>query len=58
MHELRALEAQLKALREQCREASTAGDCGILNQLSRQAGSGSRRPVRGRHGAGASRDGR
>ena len=58
MHELRALEAQLKALREQCREASTAGDCGILNQLSRQAGSGghgpkARNPVQGAHRRGA-----
>jgi Cd(II)/Pb(II)-responsive transcriptional regulator len=32
--ELRALEKQLKALREQCAEASGTADCGILKGLS------------------------
>lgn len=55
MQELRTLETQLRALRERCREASTAGDCGILNQLSREARGGSRGPkakghVHGAHG--------
>jgi Cd(II)/Pb(II)-responsive transcriptional regulator len=31
--ELRQLEKQLKALREMCRSAQDAGNCGILNEL-------------------------
>lgn len=34
LRELRALEKQLKALREQCVDANTAGDCRILKELS------------------------
>ena len=54
---LRALERQLKALREQCRGAGTAGDCGILNQLGREAENDRRAPkaknhVPGTHGRG------
>lgn len=57
IRELRALESQLKELRDQCREASTARDCGILKQLNREVGSGSRGPkvrnhVPGVHGPG------
>ena len=34
IRELRALEKQLKVLREQCSEANAAADCGILKGLS------------------------
>ncbi len=34
IRELRALERQLKLLREQCGEANAASDCGILKGLS------------------------
>ncbi len=34
VRELRALEKQLKALREQCATADAAGQCGILKELS------------------------
>lgn len=34
IRELRALEKQLKALREQCTEAQAASECGILKELS------------------------
>jgi len=34
--ELRALERQLKSLRERCNEARDAAHCGILNELSRR----------------------
>ncbi len=34
IRELRALEKQLKRLREQCTEAHPARDCGILRGLS------------------------
>ena len=53
MRELRLLEKQLKALREQCRDGSTASECGILDQLNREAGAGSRRPKAGSHVQGA-----
>ncbi|WP_066706967.1 Cd(II)/Pb(II)-responsive transcriptional regulator [Curvibacter delicatus] len=35
IRELRALEKELKALRECCREALQAANCGILSELSR-----------------------
>lgn len=35
IRELRALEKQLKSLRERCREAQDAAHCGILSELSR-----------------------
>lgn len=34
IRELKALEKQLKALREACPQAQSAGECGILNALS------------------------
>ena len=34
IRELRALERQLKSLRERCNEARDAAQCGILNELS------------------------
>ncbi|MBY0575150.1 MAG: Cd(II)/Pb(II)-responsive transcriptional regulator [Gallionellaceae bacterium] len=46
IRELRALEKQLKSLRERCREGRDAAHCGILNELS-QPSSG--RDYRGRH---------
>ncbi|MBX9872130.1 MAG: Cd(II)/Pb(II)-responsive transcriptional regulator [Burkholderiaceae bacterium] len=35
IRELRALEKQLKSLRERCCEAQVTANCGILNELSR-----------------------
>lgn len=35
IRELRALEKQLKSLRERCREAQPVANCGILGELSR-----------------------
>jgi len=35
IRELRALEKQLKSLRERCCEAQEVANCGILNELSR-----------------------
>lgn len=35
IRELRALEKQLKSLRERCRDTQTAASCGILGELSR-----------------------
>lgn len=35
IRELRALEKQLKSLRERCREAQPTANCGILSELSR-----------------------
>lgn len=35
IRELRALEKQLRSLRERCREAQDAAHCGILNELSK-----------------------
>lgn len=37
MRELRALEKQLKALRQQCTQGQPARDCGILNRLTEEA---------------------
>lgn len=53
IRELRALEKQLKSLRERCHEAQDAAHCGILNELSQTslqgvANGGGR--VRGVHG--------
>lgn len=52
--ELRALERQLKALRERCGQEAAAQACGILKQLAREpavplAPPSSRRHVRGTH---------
>ena len=54
IRELRGLEKQLRALREQCAHADAAGDCGILIGLSAEAPEGkpasaSRRHVHGTH---------
>lgn len=38
IRELRALEKQLKSLRERCCEAQAAANCGILDELSRPVG--------------------
>jgi Cd(II)/Pb(II)-responsive transcriptional regulator len=38
--ELRALHEQLRHLREQCVDASAAGDCGIISGITREAASG------------------
>ena len=43
IRELKALEKQLRALREQCATSQLAGDCGILSGLERAA----RAPRRG-----------
>lgn len=56
MRELRILEKQLKALREHCRARGTISECGILNQLTQEAGTGNRGPkpkshIQGAHGA-------
>jgi len=45
IRELKDLEKQLKALREQCQEAQGAVECGILKELS-----GAGRPVKERRG--------
>jgi Cd(II)/Pb(II)-responsive transcriptional regulator len=37
MRELRALEKQLKTLRQQCTQGQPARDCGILNRLTEEA---------------------
>jgi len=57
IRELRALEGQLKALREQCRDGTTARDCGILKELSREADAGKRRPKPASHVRGVHRHG-
>ena len=41
--ELRALEKQLRGLRNLCRSAQAAKDCGILKQLAATDGTGQRR---------------
>jgi Cd(II)/Pb(II)-responsive transcriptional regulator len=46
IRELKQLEKQLKALREQCAGIQEAAQCGILNELAHAA----RRPARGRSG--------
>ncbi len=53
IRELRALEKQLKSLRERCREGRDAAHCGILNELSQTSRDGTRKRVvhgRGVHG--------
>lgn len=45
IHELRALEKQLQALRAQCRQAGAAADCGILAGLSDAVEPADRLPV-------------
>ena len=53
IRELRALEKQLKLLREQCVEASAASECGILKELADSLpvapAPRTRRHVRGAH---------
>jgi Cd(II)/Pb(II)-responsive transcriptional regulator len=53
LRELRALEKQLKALREQCTEAHAASECGILKELSADAGGDKKVVRRSRHVHGA-----
>lgn len=48
VRELKALEKQLKALRQRCRQADAAQDCGILQELSDPAPAGKARRT-GRH---------
>lgn len=55
MRELKALEKQLKTLREQCTTGHAARDCGILNRLTEEArttppGPRTRLHVHGSHG--------
>jgi len=55
MRELKALEQQLKTLRQQCTEGHAARDCGILNRLTEEArstppGPRKRLHVHGSHG--------
>ena len=38
IRELRALERELKSLRDQCQEVQAARDCGIMQSLGRDAG--------------------
>ncbi len=53
IRELKLLEKQLKALREQCRETDAAACCGILKELSTEApaasGNAGRRHIHGVH---------
>jgi Cd(II)/Pb(II)-responsive transcriptional regulator len=49
IRELRALEKQLRALREQCAMADAAGDCGILKELSSEVASGALRSATRKH---------
>ena len=54
IRELRALEKQLKNLRDRCQEAQDAAHCGILNELSQTSSQGATTNggghVRGVHG--------
>jgi len=53
IRELRALELQLKSLRERCLQAQDAAHCGILNELSQTSRGGKTKGsghVRGVHG--------
>ncbi|NMG32200.1 Cd(II)/Pb(II)-responsive transcriptional regulator [Aromatoleum evansii] len=53
IRELRALEGQLKSLRDRCHEAQDAAHCGILNELSqpsRQGATNGGGHVHGVHG--------
>ncbi|MBI5921991.1 MAG: Cd(II)/Pb(II)-responsive transcriptional regulator [Betaproteobacteria bacterium] len=43
IRELRALEKQLKSLRERCHEAQDAAHCGILNELSQTSRNGTKK---------------
>lgn len=45
MRELRSLDKELRALRDLCRVAQDAGQCGILNELSNAARSAAPRPA-------------
>lgn len=54
---LRELEKQLKALRQQCGGAGDAAHCGILGGLSQAAGDGGAAPAEPHHVAGAHRRG-
>jgi Cd(II)/Pb(II)-responsive transcriptional regulator len=53
IRELRALEKQLKSLRERCQEARDAAHCGILNELSKTS-KGVRQPRHPAQGCGSS----
>ena len=54
IRELRGLEKELRALRDQCRTVQSSGDCGILRELSSVARPQTPRR-RGRHVHGAHR---
>ena len=45
IRELRALQKQLRALREQCLQSTNAADCGFLNGLMREAVSAEAEPA-------------
>lgn len=46
IHELRALQTHLKDLRQQCGEARSGADCGILKSLSNKPATGRRKAGR------------
>ncbi|MGJ7523562.1 Cd(II)/Pb(II)-responsive transcriptional regulator [Variovorax sp. LT1P1] len=46
IRELKLLEKQLKALREQCAESNAASCCGILKELSTEVSASTENPVR------------
>ena len=58
IRELRALQKELRQLRQRCNQDQAAQDCGILNELSQAASHGAQPPVRphshvkGAHGHG------
>ena len=49
IHELKALEKQLHALRAQCQQTQDSGHCGILQGLSQASQAGARAPGAGGH---------
>lgn len=53
IRELRALEAELKALRARCTAPHAVADCGILDGLDRAAAEAPARPAQRRHVPGA-----
>lgn len=51
IRELKALEKELRALREQCVSGHAAADCGILSELEKAAGQQNRLPAERGHEA-------
>ena len=49
IRELRALERQLRTLRDQCATADSAGACGILRELSNEANLPALKRIDGKH---------